>query len=61
MNKAAEKLRDMKLHEELYINVYRVMRVVGGWIYTIDTGESSSGSISVSSVFVPYSQDIRDL
>ena len=61
MTEAAEKLRDMKLHEELYINVYRVMRVAGGWIYTIDTGESSSGSISISSVFVPFSEDLRDL
>ena len=30
-----EELLKMKLHEEIITNDFRVLRVVGGWIYTI--------------------------
>ena len=42
---------DLELHETTNIGMFtEVLRVPGGWIYTISSG------ITTSSVFIPYSQ-----
>jgi hypothetical protein len=42
---------NMNLHEILHTDWYEILRVPGGWVYTI----MSKGSDDLSSCFVPYS------
>lgn len=49
-----EKLLKLRIHEEASINAHhRVMRVIGGWIYT--------NRLADSGVFVPHNLNTSDL
>ena len=43
------KMREMDVHEQLEESHFTILRVPGGWIYTIIISDNPS------SVFVPYS------
>jgi len=49
------KLWEMKLHDEIIIGDNTVLRVPGGWIYTIN--RYHNGIALINSVFVPYISD----
>ena len=52
-----EKLREMKIHEHIYLNdETRILRVYKGWIYTFTKRIFCNGigdQVVMSSVFVP--------
>ncbi len=55
---------DMKLHQVMGINGSQIMRVPGGWIYTLMIALGSKTTIQGTQVqfvsqFVPYSEDMR--
>ncbi len=45
----------LKLHENLYLEDHKVLRVPGGWVYTYLGGSYDS----VSSCFVPFSPEFE--
>ena len=53
-----EKIMHMKLHEQFTLSnrIDRILKVPGGWIYTMIL-ETGTGGYSLSSCFVPNPQE----
>ena len=44
----------MSLHKEINVDDWRVLRVIGGWIYSkVDDGICYNNTSSITSCFVP--------
>lgn len=48
---------ELGLHEETYVNGYRVMRVPGGWIY--DKYADSCQDYPYAPIFVPFNNEFH--
>ena len=55
-NEAERTLRKMKIHDSINFTSFRVIRVVGGWIYTFEDkifGNGVGDQCNPAAVFVP--------
>lgn len=49
----------LRLHERFSFDVFEVVRVPGGWVYTTWESDGGSGALPRTSVFVPYNAEFE--
>lgn len=54
-------LYKMKLHEELNFNTFRILRVPGGWIYTLFVCDCYGIVTTNFGIFVPFHNEFQEI